>query len=149
MKVIFTKDAPGQGRRGEIKDVSDGYAVNFLIPKGLAQLATKEIQTKMEKEGKEAENKKLKEAEKLQKLKVEIEKRTFILHVKVGDKGQVFGGVHEKDIAEVISDKMGSEIEKSQIHLDHPIKEIGEHTVKVKLGNTVTANVKVRVEAVG
>ena len=91
MKVIFIKDTPGQGRRGEIKDVSDGYAQNFLIRKGLAQVATAEMQAKIAKEAKEAEIKKLKEIGKLEALKSEIEKRTFTVKVKVGEKGQIFG----------------------------------------------------------
>ena len=79
-----------------MKEVSSGYAQNFLIPKGLAQIATSQIIAKLVKEGKEAESKKLKEIEKLQAIKIDLEKREFIIKVKTGDKGQIFGGVHEK-----------------------------------------------------
>ena len=147
MKVILLKDVAGQGKRGEIKEVSSGFAENFLIKKGLVQVATADIQNKIAKEAKEAQNKKLKEIEKLQSLKTDLEKRTFTLKVKVGDKGQVFGGVHEKDIAAAISDKMNHPIEKSQIEISSAIKELGQHQVKVKLFGGIIANVKINVEA--
>jgi large subunit ribosomal protein L9 len=147
MKIIFLKDVPGQGRRGEIKEVSEGYAANFLVPKKLAQLATANIQVKIAKESKEAEIKKLKEIEKLNHLKSELEKRTFTLKVKVGDKGQVFGGVHEKDIAEVINQKMNANIDRHQVEIGAPIKQIGIHDVKLKLTSGISANVKINVEA--
>ena len=147
MKVILLKDVAGQGKRGEIKEVSSGFAENFLIKKGLVQVATADIQNKIAKDAKEAQNKKLKEIEKLQSLKTDLEKRTFTLKVKVGDKGQVFGGVHEKDIAAAISDKMNHPIEKSQIEISSAIKELGQHQVKVKLFGGIIANVKINVEA--
>lgn len=147
MKIIFLKDTPGQGRRGEIKEVSLGFAQNFLIPKGFAQTATAEIQGKIAKEAKEQETKKLKEIEKLGALKLDLEKRMFTVKVKVGTKGQVFGGVHEKDIAKTIGEKMNFNIEKNQIEISEAIKTVGEHKVKVKLGNGVIANAKINVEA--
>ncbi len=147
MKVIFLKDITGQGRKGEIKEVNSGYANNFLIAKGFAAVATPEIQAKVNKESKEAETKKLKEIEKLNKLKTDLEKRIFTLKVKVGDKGQIFSGVHENDIAKAINNVLNSEIEKNQISLNAVIKQIGEHVVKVKLGPQISANIKIKVEA--
>jgi large subunit ribosomal protein L9 len=147
MKIIFLKDVPGQGKRGEIKEVSSGFAENFLIKKGFAQVATADIQNKIAKEAKEAEIKKLKEIEKLQVLKQDLEKRVFTVKVKVGDKGQVFGSVHEKDIAAVISGKINHPVEKSQVEIPSAIKELGEHQVKVKLAGGIIANVKINVEA--
>jgi len=147
MKVIFIKDLSGTAKKGEIRDVNDGYAKNFLIAKGFAQIATADIQAKIVKETKEAEIKKLKEIEKLQILKLDLEKRTFVLHVKVGDKGQVFGGVHEKDIAEAVSKKISAAIDRSQVMLDKPVKELGEHKAKIKLGGHVLANISIKVEA--
>ena len=147
MKVIFIKDVPGQGRKGEVKDVSEGYASNFLIPRKFVQLATAEIQAKIIKEQKEMEVKHQKERAKMQALKGDLEKRTFTLKVKVGDKGQVFGGVHEKDIAEAVSAKMDVLIDRHQIEIDAPIKQIGLQQIKLKLAGGITANVKISVEA--
>ncbi len=147
MKVIFLKDAPGQGKRGEVKEVSEGFAQNFLIPKGLAQLVTTQLQAKISKEAKEAAVKKEKEISRIQSLKAEIEKRTLTLKVNVGDKGQIFGGIHEKEIAKAISDKLKTTIEKNQVEILSTIKEIGEHKIKIKLGSGVTAAAKIKVEA--
>lgn len=147
MKVIFLKELSGQGKKGEIKDVSEGYAKNFLIAKGFARVATADIQAKMQKEAREAEAKKIKDIEKLQNLKLGLEKRTFVVKVKVGDKGQIFGGVHEKDIADVVGKKIGMPIDRGQVILDKAIKELGEHTAKFKLGPNILANIKVNVEA--
>jgi large subunit ribosomal protein L9 len=147
MKVIFLKELPGQGKKGEIKEVNSGYANNFLIAKGFAAIATPEIQAKVNKENKEAANKKLREIEKLNKLKRDLEKRVFTVNVKVGDKGQIFSGVHEKDIVKVINSTLNTEIEKNQIHLENVIKQVGQHVVKVKLGPQILASVKINVEA--
>lgn len=147
MKVIFLKELPGQGKKGEIKEVNSGYANNFLIAKGFAAIATPEIQAKVNKENKEAANKKLREIEKLNKLKTDLEKRVFTVNVKVGDKGQIFSGVHEKDIVKVINNTLNTEIEKNQIHLENVIKQVGQHVVKVKLGPQILASVKINVEA--
>lgn len=147
MKVIFIKDAPGAGKKGEIKEVNDGYANNFLLAKGLVVVATGEIQAKVAKENKEAEAKRKKEIEKLQALKADLEKRVFTVKIKVGDKGQIFSGVHEKDIATAVNSKMSLGLEKNQILLDKPIKELGEHKVKVKLAQNMPAVISLHVEA--
>lgn len=146
MKVIFIKELAGTAKKGEIKDVNNGYAQNFLIAKGYAQIATADIQAKIAKEAKEAETKKLKEFEKLQALKLDLEKRSFTVKVKVGDKGQIFGSVHEKDIAAAIAGKINHPVDKGQVEIASPIKEIGEHQAKIKLGSGITANVKIKVE---
>jgi len=147
MKIIFIKDAAGNGRKGEIKEVSDGYAANFLIPKGFAQAVTNQLQAKIAKEAKESETKKLKEIKKLQGLKQDLEKRIFTLKVKVGDKGQIFGGVHEKDVAKAVNDKMNISLDKSQIEILSIVKELGEHQAKIKLGNNIIANIKIKIES--
>ena len=147
MKIIFIKDFQGGGKKGEIKDVSEGYAKNFLIAKGFARVATVDIQNKIAKEAKEALGKRQKELDKLQALRQDLEKRIFVVKVKVGDKGQVFGGVHEKDVAKVISDKTGGAVEKNQVEIPAAIKQLGEHQVKVKLSGGIIASVKIKVEA--
>lgn len=104
MKVIFLKELSGQGKKGEIKDVSEGYAKNFLIAKGFARVATADIQAKMQKEAREAEAKKIKDIEKLQNLKLGLEKRTFVVKVKVGDKGR-FSAAYTKKILRMLLEK--------------------------------------------
>ncbi len=146
MKVIFLKDQPGGGRRGEIKEVNEGYAKNFLIPKGFAQVATTDIQAKVAKEQKEAEAKRTKEVSRAQELKAELERRTFTVSMKVGDKGQVFSGVHDRDIAEAINRKLPATVERHQIELSRPIKDLGLHKVSIKLMPGIKAVVAVTVE---
>lgn len=147
MKVIFLKDTPNQGRRGEVKEVSDGFAKNFLIAKGFAQVATVDMQNRLNKEAKEQEAKKQKQILNAQSLKQDLEKRTFTIKVKVGAKGQIFGAVHEKEIVVAINSKLATDFEKSQIEISTPVKTLGEHSVKVKLAPGVLANVKINLEA--
>lgn len=146
MKVVFIKDAPGNGRKGELKEVSDGFAKNFLIAKGFAQAVTPQLMQKLEKERKEQDQKKQKEAARQQVLKSEIEKRTFSIKVKIGDKGQVFGGVHEKEVAKLISDKLGEEVGKNQVEIKEALKTTGEHLVTVRFPGGVVAKAKINIE---
>lgn len=144
MKVLFIKDVPGGMKQGQIKEVADGYALNFLIPKGFAQVATAQVVAKVEKEAKEAEVKQQKALERLSQLKAEMEKREFAIKVKVGEKGQVFGGVHEKEVAKAVGEKMGIAVDKSQAEISAPIKELGAHQAKVKLGGGIIANIQIK-----
>ena len=147
MKVILLKDVPKIGQRGQICEVSDGYAKNFLLAKKLASVATPDVQAKVAKESRELEEKKKRQTSKLQDLKKELETKTFVIKVKVGDKGQIFGGAHEKDIVSAINTKLETNFEKSAIHIDHPIKQLGEHKVSIKMGSGITATANITIEA--
>ena len=146
MKVIFIKDSAGNGRKGEVKELSDGYAKNFLIAKGFAQAVTPQILAKVEKEQKEQVQKKQRELARQQVLKAELEKKIFSIKVKVGDKGQVFGGVHEKEVAKAVEAKLGVVLEKNQVEIPQAIKTPGEHLVVIKIGPGVSARVKINLE---
>jgi large subunit ribosomal protein L9 len=146
MKVIFLKDVKGTALEGEVKDVKDGYARNYLIPRGIVAPATeanlKKLETRKDKI-KEKEEQKLaaakEKAEKLNELEVE-------LSVKAGEKGRLFGAVTSQDIAEAIKAK-GFELDKKDIELDNPIKETGTHSVTVGLYKDAKAEIKVTVTA--
>lgn len=142
MKVLFVKNQPGGGKLGEIKEVSDGYAQNFLIAKGFAVMATQQLIAKVEKEQREAKHKLDRHIFQLQKLKMEVEKRLITLMVKVGDQGQIFGAIREKEVALVLSKELGASIDKSQILFTQPIKTLGEHACKVNLGSHIVANLR-------
>lgn len=148
MKVILTKPVVGLGKTGDIKEVSDGYGINFLIKKGLARMATKEVVGKKQKEDKEAGAKAERDLDRKQKAKRDLEKQTFTFKVKVGEQGQVFAGVHEKEIADEINKKTGLSLDKSQIEARRGIKELGEHAISIKLGNGVTATTKINLESI-
>lgn len=147
MKVILTKPVSGLGKIGEIKEVSDGYGINFLIKKGVARIATQEAIGRRMKEVKEAAIKAEKKISRLGEIKQELERRTFTLKVKVGDKGQVFGAIHEKNIIDAVFQKTKIQLDKSQIDSPHGIKQLGEHTITIKLGHGNTATTKINLEA--
>ncbi len=147
MEVILLKDVPKIGRQGEVKKVSDGFGTNMLIKKGLAVIATKEAKDKVAKATKSKEESKNKIKTKAEQNKAELEKRTFTLKVKVGDKGQIFSSVHEKDVATVIFQKTKIQLEKNQFEALHGIKQLGEHFIKIKLGQGITAKTKINLEA--
>ena len=147
MEVILLKDVPKIGRQGEIKKVSDGFGTNMLVKKGLAIVATKEAKDKALKTVKSAEDAKIKAKAKSEKNKLELEKRVFTVKVKVGDKGQIFSGVHEKDIAAAILQKTKIQLDKNQFEALHVLKKLGQHFVNIKLGQGVTAKTKINLES--
>lgn len=147
MKVILLKDVSGVGKRGDLKDVSDGYGSNFLIKKGLAALATKQVQEQVSRDAQQATEKQNRDLQKLHSLKAELEKRTFTVKVKTGPQGQLFGGVHEKEIAAAIHQKLKVVIGKNHIDAHRGIKELGLHTVTINLGHGIVAQIKLNIEA--
>src|SRR5579859_7750131 len=144
MKIIFIKDAPGIGRKNELRGVPDGYANNFLIPKGLAEPATQQIISQLQNQTKQQQDKESREVERNLKLKQELDKKTFTIEVKAGEKNQIFGSVHEKDVALKIREKMNTEVEPSKIVLPKHIRELGEFEIEVKLGRGISAKPKIK-----
>ncbi len=142
MRVILLQDVEKVGKKYEVKDVKDGYARNFLIPKGLAKLATKQALERVEKQ-KEIEKQKIEEELKeIQKIASSIDEFEVIIPVKVGEEQQLF----EKINAQKISDKLkelGFEIKKEQIDLAEPIGELGEFPIKVKFEHNLESEIRV------
>lgn len=142
MKVIFQKDVKGQGKKGEIKEVSDGYARNFLIPRGLAVEATEanlSILRAKERSEEKKERERLEEAKAIAK---KLESLELVIKAKAGEGGRLFGAVTSKQIAEALKAK-NIEIDKRKIDLEEPIRALGFAHVPVKLHPEVTATVKV------
>lgn len=144
MKVILIDEIRGLGGRGDVVQVKDGYARNFLFPKNLAREATPGNLKAVEQERKKwaalsAQEKTQAEAlaEKIAGLKVEVKKR-------VGDSGTLFGSVTANEIADALA-AQGIEVDKRRIELTHPIKNVGSHSVEVRLHREVTAKVDVDV----
>ncbi|MCI3924765.1 50S ribosomal protein L9 [Paenibacillus sp. TRM 82003] len=144
MKVIFLKDVKSQGKKGEIKEVSEGYAANFLFPKGLAKPAS-EGNVKVLENQKQAELRR-KEQEKIdaQELGKQLAEMTVVLSSKSGEGGRLFGSITNKQIAEQL-EKMKIKIDKRKIALDEPIRTLGVTQVPVKLHPEVTTTLKVQV----
>lgn len=142
MEVIFIKDLKNQGKKGQIKNVKDGYAQNFLIKNGYAVINSKENYSKLqhEKAKKEAENKEKQiEAE---KIKNKIEKTVLEFKVKTGEGDKVFGSISAKQIKDKL-DEQGYKIDKSQIEIETPIAALGFHQININLYQGIVANIKV------
>ena len=142
MKVIFVKDLKGQGKKGDIKEVKDGYGTNFLIKNGYAILANdgnlKQFNTQKAKE-KLNETLKIKDCE---KIKEQLEKIIINIKVKTGTSDRVFGSVSTKQINEELK-KLNFNIDKNKIKLNEPLSTLGTHLVDVELHKQVIAKVKV------
>ena len=148
MKVIFLKDVKGKGKKGEIKNVADGYAHNFLIKQGLAieanQTSVSTLAAQKKKEEKLAEE----ELAEAKKLKEAIEKITVELTAKAGEGGRLFGSITTKQIAEELQKKHSIKIDKRKMELNDAIRSLGHTKVPVKLHHEVTALLNVHVKEV-
>ncbi|WP_024790018.1 50S ribosomal protein L9 [Lebetimonas sp. JH292] len=144
MKILLIKDVKGLGKAGEIKNAKDGYARNFLIPKGFAKLATPEVIKEWEEEQKIKEEALKEELEKLRELKKKIENTPVVIKHKLGANGQLYGAITNKEISEVLKEK-GIDVDKKDIEAKQ-IKSAGEFNVKIKLGHGINANLKLIVE---
>lgn len=142
MKVIMTGDVPSVGRRGDIKDVSPGYARNFLIPRKLALEATDSNMKAYEKEKAKIMKAREEEAAQARALAGNMEKHSFTITVKTGENGKLFGSVTNADVAKALTDA-GFATDKHDVQLAEPIKEVGVYTVDVRLAHEVIAKVKV------
>ncbi|MDR1834975.1 MAG: 50S ribosomal protein L9 [Fusobacteriaceae bacterium] len=145
IKVILLEDVAGQGRRGDIVLVSDGYAHNFLIKNKKGILATPDELQKIENQKKKEEKRNVAEKEKAEELKILLESKPVSLKVKTGENGKLFGSVTGKEIAQAIEETFGVAVDKKKI-ADNSIKSLGEHTAAVKLFTDVKAEIKLLVE---
>jgi len=145
VKVILQADVKGTGKKGQLLEVADGYARNFLLPKKLALEATagnvKDIEQKKEWENKRKEKEKeaaRELADKLSALRVEIK-------TKSGESGRLFGSVTNKEIADALKQQHGFDLDKRKIEIKEPIKSLGDHEVQIKLLPNISATLKVLV----
>ena len=147
MIVILKQDVQGTGRAGEVVKVSDGYARNMLIPRGMALEATEGNIRSLEKQQalqkkKAAENKAHAEAQ-VEDLKT----KKLTIKAKAGEGGRLFGAITGKDISEALKEQLGYEVDKKKIELESPIKNVGTYTATLKLYTEVKGTIKVEVEA--
>lgn len=148
MKVILKKDVQSLGESGDIVEVSDGYARNFLFPKGMADVATEgslknreqniaRIKAKAEKLHQQA----LEQAEKIKEL------GKIVISAKAGESGKLFGAITTRRLAEEVKEKSGIEVDRRNISLNNPINHVGEYKMMIKLTSKVEVNIGVEVTA--
>lgn len=144
MKVIFLKDVKGKGKKGEVKNVAEGYARNYLFPNGLAVEATKSNMKNLEAQKKSEQKKKEEELQEAKQFKEELESMTIEIKAKSGEGGRLFGAISTKQIAEALA-KANKKVDKRKIMLEEPIRALGYTNVPIKIHPEVVATVKVHV----
>ena len=143
MKVIFNADVKGKAKKGEMKEVSDGYARNYLLPRGLAAEATADninaLKLKEKARAAQIEKEKAQAMENAKKL----EGVQVVVRAKAGSNGKLFGAVTSQEISSALKEQFGIEVEKNKIVQAEPIKNYGSYTVKAKLGYEISGSVNV------
>lgn len=145
MIVILMKDVKGSGKAGDVVKVSDGYARNMLLPKGLAKEATEGNIRSLEKQKAIAAEKLEEQKAAAKEMAAKLEKITLKIESKGGDSGKLFGSITSKDIAEALEKQEGMKIDKKKIEMKTPIKQVGETEVTLKLFTEISAQLKVSV----
>lgn len=145
MKVIFLQDVKGQGEKGEIKDVANGYAYNYLIPNKLAVVATPAKIKETEAFQESSEKRQEQELELAQKLAAKLAETTVTIKTKAGEGGRLFGAVTSKQIGVALAEKK-IKIDRRKIVLPEPIKSMGTTVVEIKIHPEVTATLSVNIE---
>lgn len=146
-KVILLKDIKGIGKKGEVKEVSKGYAQNYLIPRKLAVPATDDALHNL-KQQKEAERRKIeKEIARAKEYVDKLKKSAVRLKHRAGEKGKLFGSVTQKEVADALGSQLGIKVDKKQISFPTPIKSTGEFKAKIDFGHGIKSDVTIIVEA--
>ena len=146
MKVILLQDVKGKGKKGQMIEVSDGYARNFMLPKKLAIEATADAVNTMRMNDKATQERIAREKAEALALSKQIREMTLTVAVKGGGAGRLFGSVTNQEIADALEKKSGIKLDKRKIAIADPIKAVGTYTVTCKLGYEITAPLTVKIE---
>lgn len=146
MKVILLQDVKGQGKKGDVVDVNEGYARNFLVKKGLAEIATASKLNDISQKKSAADFHKAEEVKATKLLAEQIKGKSFTVKIKAGQNGKVFGSVTGANISDALS-AAGYEIDKKKIVLTQPIKTLGTYDIDLKLMEGISSKIVVTVEA--
>ena len=145
MKVILQQDVRGQGKKGQLVEVSDGYARNFLLPKKLAVVATAENLNTMKQQEKARKAQEAAEKAEAEATAKKLEGLMVKIPAKAGEGGRLFGAVTAKEVSEALAEQFGVNIPKARLVLDEPIKSCGGYQIRAKLGYEVSGTVNVMV----
>jgi large subunit ribosomal protein L9 len=146
MKVVLSKDVKDLGSAGQVKEVADGYARNYLFPRRLAVPATPAVLKEIEQRQQAAARRQEQEEREARKVAERLKQEPVKLFPKVGEQGRLYGSITAADVAEALSRLLGHEVDKRKIELDEPIRSVGEYTVPYRITRNVTATVTVQVE---
>ena len=146
MKVILLQDVKGKGKKGQMIEVSDGYARNFMLPKKLAIEATADAINTMRMNDKATQERIAKEKAEPLALSKQLREMTLVVTAKGGGAGRLFGSVTNQEIADALEKKSGIKLDKRKIVISDPIKAVGTYTVNCKLGYEITAPLPVKIE---
>jgi large subunit ribosomal protein L9 len=147
MKVLLREDVDNLGKKGDLVDVADGYARNYLVPRGLALKASAGAQKQADAMRRNREARETRDREAAQALAAQFDGRTISIKARAGGEGRLFGSVTSADIAEAVHKQTGADIDRRKLVLDEPLKELGGVDLQVKLHPDVVATFHVEVEA--
>jgi len=147
MKIVLRADVDNLGKKGDLVDVADGYARNFLVPRGLALKASPGSQKQADAMRRNREAREKREREAAQALAASFEGRTVTIKARAGGEGRLFGSVTTIDIADAVLKQTGAEVDRRRIDLEEPIKELGGADLQVRLHPDVVATLHIEVEA--
>ena len=146
MKVILLQDVKGKGKKGQMLEVSDGYARNYMLPRKLAVEATADAVNTKKMNDKAAAEKAAKERAEALEISRQLREMTLVVTAKGGGAGRLFGSVTNQEIADALKAKSGIALDKRKIVINDPIKSVGTYTVQCKLGYEITAPLTVKIE---
>ena len=146
MKVILLQDVKGKGKKGQMIEVSDGYARNFMLPKKMAIEATPDAINTMKMNDKATQERQARERAEAMDISRKLRELTLVVKAKGGGAGRLFGAVTNTEIADALKKNAGITIDKRKIVIDEPIKNVGTYTVKCKLGYEIVGQLTVKIE---
>jgi large subunit ribosomal protein L9 len=145
VKIVLRQDVETLGKKGDLVDVADGYARNYLVPRGLAMKATKGVVTQSESMRRSREAKETRDREASQKIAAQLGSQTIQVKARAGEGGKLFGSVTASDVADAVLAQTGVELDRRKVVLDEPIRELGDAEVQVRLPAEVVVAVAVAV----
>lgn len=148
MKVILTQDVKGKGKKGQMIEVSDGYARNFMLPRKLAIEATADAVNTMRMNDKATQERIAREKAEAMDTAKRLRELTVVVKAKGGGAGRLFGSITNQEIADSLKDQAGITLDKRKIVIADPIKNVGTYTVTCKLGYEITAPLTVKIEEI-
>jgi large subunit ribosomal protein L9 len=147
MRIVLRDDVDNLGKKGDLVDVADGYARNYLVPRGLALKASAGSQKQADAMRRNRDARERRDREGAQALAAQFEGRTISIKARAGGEGRLFGSVTSADIADAVLKQTGAELDRRKLDLDEPLKELGGADVSVRLHPDVVATIHVEVEA--